>query len=172
MISYKNFAAEVKKTGLAVQNRFELLIATPAMFAGNNELVSVLCKSFNLPGVNIVTAPEKIIGESIEIPYDRTFSDATLTVWVDSKFNTRDYFERWVQAIQNYDSRILKYYDEYVSKEVTVKVLDKAEKARYSVVLYDAHPKSIGPLSLDNENPALMSFDVTMGYHYYKMKTV
>ena len=168
--TYHNFRAAIKATGLATQNRFWVGFAPPKVLAGESaESVLLYCKSASVPGVNISSSPERLTGEVREIPYDRNFGAASLTFWNRADFDTRDYFERWVNGIQNPETREIAYFDDYRT-DVKITVLDKMDKPRYEIMLRDAHPKNIGVLSLDNETPGIMSFDVSFDYQRYVMK--
>ena len=165
------FISNVKNRGLAVQNRFWVMIPPPVIMAKDNREISVFCKSVTIPGVNIATSSERLTGEVSEIPYDRNFGMASMIFWNRADFDTRDYFERWIDGIQNPRTRILSYYNDYKS-DIQVTVLDKMDVPKYRVKLHSAHPKSVGALSLDNDTPGVMSFDVQFDYKYYTMERV
>lgn len=171
MFPYKNFLARVKETGLAVQNRFHVVFPNPSVMSGwgdSNKKISLMCKSVSVPGVGLATSPERITGEVREIVNDRVFGAASFVFWNESDFNTRDYFEAWVDGIQDPKTRILAYYND-IKTDIEVTVLDKMDKPRYKITLYAAHPKSIGALTIDNEQTGIMTFDVSMDYHHYTM---
>lgn len=183
MFSYSEFTQFVKNDGLAKQNRFYINIAMPALTgesgidftsAGSKSRnLHLLCKSVNIPGVNIVTAPIRDFGETFEAPYDRTFSDATISFYVDRGMYVRKFFDDWINTIQSPDSRELGYYNSVVSREVSVYVLDKKSNATFVITMYDVHPKSISSgLSLDQGANDIMTMDVSLSYHYYKTKLV
>ena len=174
MFAYQNFLARVKETGLAVQNRFQVNFNTPTVMQETypeNDQISLMCKSFTVPGVGLATSPERITGEVREIINDRVFGAANFVFWNLSDFNTRDYFERWIDGIQDPHSRILAYYND-IKTDVEVTVLDKMDQPKYKIILYAAHPKSIGAMSIDNEQTGIMTFDVSMDYHHYSMHKV
>ena len=175
MFSYEQFRSSIKAEGLARQNRFYVEIAPPKTMQGSalgNSLRYVLlrCKSVQVPGVSLASTPERIVGEQIEKPYDRHFGSATMMFYMDQKFIGREFFERWVDSIQNSKTRTIGWYDDFVSGEINVKVLDMNEALKMTMVLHDAHPKTIGTLQLDNSDPGVMTFDVTFDYRYYTTK--
>ena len=49
-------------------------------------------------------------------------------------------------------------------------MLDMNDALKMTMVLHDAHPKTIGTLQLDNSDPGVMTFDVTFDYRYYTTK--
>ena len=171
MFPYKNFLARVKETGLAVQNRFHVVFPNPTVMSkwgDANKKISLMCKSFSVPGIGLATSPERLTGEVREMINDRVFGAASFVFWNESDFNTRDYFEKWIDGIQNPKTRILAYYND-IKTDIEVTVLDKMDKPRYKITLHAAHPKSIGSLTLDNEQTGIMVFDVSMDYHHYSM---
>lgn len=175
MFSYNQFKASIKSQGLARQNRFYIELTPPASMAGSplaNSLRFVLmrCKSVSMPGVSVSTTSERIVGEAVEKPYDRTFSPATMTFYMDQNFLAREFFETWVNTIQSSDTRHVGWYDDIVSREINIKILDLNDNVKHEVVLYDAMPKSLGAFNLDNSDNGVMTFDVTFDYHYYKNK--
>lgn len=178
MFSYQEFLQTVKSDGLARQNRFFINIAMPALTGESaidfqsaglkNRNLHILCKSVNIPGVNVAATPQRDYGETFEAPYDRTFADAQFTFYVDRGMYVRKFFDDWINTIQNPDTRELGYYNSYVSKVINVFVMDKMSRITYMVQLYDAHPKTIGALSLDQASNDVMTMDVSMAFHYYK----
>lgn len=175
MFSYEEFKSSIRAEGLARQNRFYVEVSPPNTLIGNpivGDLRHVLlrCKSVNVPGVSLSSAQERIVGEQIEKPYDRNFGSASMTFYMDQFFTAREFFERWVDSIQNSKSRTIGWYDDFISREVNVNVLDLNDNVKMTMVLHDVHPKTLGPLQLDNSDTGVMTFDVTFDYHYYTTK--
>ena len=166
---YREFVSNIKTRGLAVQNRFWVMIPAPKILSRDNKDIAIFCKSVNLPGVNIASTSERLTGEVREIPYDRNFGPASFLFWNRSDFDTREYFERWIDGIQDPTTRILSYYND-IKSDIVVTVLDKMDKPQFKVTLLAAHPKSVGSLVLDNEMPGAMQFDVQFDYHHYKLE--
>lgn len=180
MSSYADFVQFVKNDGLARQNRFSVTFALPALSgptsgifsaAGQNmRSLSLMCKSVSVPGINIVTAPYRIIGETFEVPYDRSFSGATLSFYMDKNMYFRQFFDDWINTIQDKETRNLGYYKEIVSPEMTIDVLDRMNNINYTIILKDVFPKTIGALELDQGSNDTMVLPVTFDYHYYETK--
>lgn len=177
MFSYKEFVSKVKADGIARQNRFFIQISLPSLNGASADLFSssdynfkklhAFCKGVTVQGVNVATVSHRDVGETFEVPYDRNFSPATFTFYMDRNMYIRKFFEDWVNFIQDPSSRQLSYYKEFVSPEVIVCILDKNDRVNYMVVLYDVFPKTIGALSLDQGANDIMTFDVTLDYHYH-----
>jgi len=165
MFTYERFLAFSKKNELARQNRFDAFIGTPPIMYGNY-LRDVFCKSVMIGGVNVASDPVRLTGEMIEVPYDRTFSNITLTMYTDIDLKVRRYFDAWVEGIQGTRNRVLSFYRQYTTN-ITVYVLDKNNVPRYKINCFECWPKTIGSLSLDNELAGFMFFDVTFEFRYY-----
>jgi len=175
MFSYDNFKSFVRDNGIAKQNRFYVRILPPAGLSWDVEAmkkIDMLCKSVSLPGINVVSSPVRYTGEVIEVPYDRNFSGATVNFYVDREMKTKSFFDDWINIIQNTDSRVLGYRDDYLSKELSIVMQDKQDKDVYAITLYDLFPKTIGTLSLDHGISDTMVFDVTFEYRYYKIESL
>ena len=177
MFNYQEFVSRVKTDGLARQNRFFIQIAMPSLSGDSAELFSpsgensrmlhAFCKSVSLQGVNVATIPHRDVGETFEVPYDRNFTPASFTFYMDRNMYIRKFFDDWVNAIQDPYSRQLGYYKDIVSPAISIFVLDKMDLVNYMVILKDAFPKTIGALNLDQSNNEIMTFDVTIDYHNY-----
>lgn len=173
--SFSAFLSTVKSVGLAKQNRFYVNMTRPVglngfaaeFFNGDRaRLVHLLCKGVSVPGVEVSTQPLRLTGESIEIPYDRTYGPATLTFYVDKNMYVRKFFEDWINSVQNPATRVLSYYDEIVS-ELSVYVDSTDNVPRYKQTLIGAYPKGISPINLSHDDNNLMTVDVTFTYRMY-----
>lgn len=170
MFSYEQFKSEVKSKGLARNNRFNVNIALPPQLSSSYDTFSIMmfCKTVSLAGVNVASDSVKLYGESVEVPYDRNFSGATLTFLVGSDMKERQLFDDWINIIQNPNTRTFSYMDEFKAKEVLIDVLDLNDNIKYTITLYDAFPKSVGNLSLSSDDNNIMTLDVSLDYKYYK----
>lgn len=168
MATYSNFLARVRSDGLARQNRF--WVSFGALVADEN--ITMMCKSVSLPGVSLSTSPIRTTGEVFEAPYDRNFSPVTLTFYVDRNMEVRRVFDSWIERIQDSKTRVFGWYADFAAPQMEIYVDNKNDQSVYKVTLYDAHPKTIGSLSLDNAVNDVMIFDVTFDYHYYTTSAV
>lgn len=168
MFSYEEFKGRVRGKGLSKQNRFYMMISPPPSI-GTTDLSTVLllCQSVSVPGLNISTTPVRTTGETIEAAYDRTFSPASATFYVDADMKVRYFFDEWMNSIQDPTTRIFAYPKDYKSPEIEIGVLRLNDNPSYTITLFDAFPKTIGGLSLSGENNNLMTLDVTFDFKYY-----
>lgn len=166
--SFNDFLAFVREDGLARQNRFFVQIIPPRnMSYLNDRTISLLCKSINVPGVNFATTAVRNYGEVFETPYDRNFSGATISFYTDSELYVKRYFDTWVTKIQDTNTRIMDYYENFISPTIHISILNKSDLQKYKIILHNAFPKTIGGLSLDNSVSDTMVFDVVFDYQYY-----
>lgn len=164
--SYNEFKSKIKTDGLAKQNRFYINIAAPNV-PGDLRDVHLLCNSVNVPGVAFSTQPTRTTGEVHEAPYDRNFSGCTMTFYVDKQMKVRKFFDRWMDIIQDPETRSIGYREFFESPTVKIMVLKLDEQTSYTMDLHEVFPKSIGALNLSNENNNMMTLDVTFDYKYY-----
>lgn len=168
--TYKNFVEFVKKDGLVKPNRFEVQITPPPALIGlghDPRTVTLMTKTVNVPGVNVSTSNVVVVGEPITVAYSRTFGEATFTFYMDKKFVVRRMFEEWVDAIQDPSSRLLGWYNDTVT-EINVTIFDKQDNPIFDIALFEAKPRSIGAVQLDQGASDIMIFDVTFDYKYYR----
>lgn len=176
MANIKQFVAVIKAEGLAVTNRFEVTFMPPAgllsptnpnaLEYGRMEKILMMCESINLPGLNLSTNPTRTFGEVRETPYEKLYEPVTMRFYVDRKLNVKKIFDEWLSLIQSRDNRQFEFYDNYIS-DINITVLDKKDQPVYNLKLFEAYPKTISSIELDNNNKDLMRFTVTFMYKYW-----
>jgi hypothetical protein len=168
-MSLQRFKEEVKGRGLARNNRFSMTFGLPQLIqkdSFNLEVVQLFCDGASIPGMNIASQPIRSFGELREMPYDRTFEPVTLDFYVDSAMVVKDFFDKWMNCVINPKSRTTNYYDEYVT-DITLTVLDPNNQRTYQTTLFEAYPKTIQPIRLDNGNRDVMKLAVVFNYKYH-----
>lgn len=169
-MSLEKFVSTIKgKSGLARTNRFTVEFGLPSLMQKDkHDLRSLflLCESVSLPSMNIATQGSRTFGEQREIPYDRNFESLNMTFYVDKNMEVKDFFNSWMHAIINPVSRTISYYDNYTTS-LLVTVYDLKDKAVYDVGIYEAYPKSVGQIQLDNNSKDIMKLNVTFNYKYH-----
>lgn len=175
MFTYQNFMAFVRGNGLARQNRFYVDMGVPKVLADLNGMRGVqtsdtkdfFIKGASIPGVAVSSETVRLTGEAIEVPYDRTFSQITLTFYVDVNLKVRRYFDMWIDKIQNPSSRVMSFYGDYITN-ISLFVLDINDKQRYRMTCFECWPKSVGALTVDNEQSGIMTMDITFEFRNYR----
>lgn len=178
---YSEFREYVKRDGLARQNRFFVNITVPAISGSVAALfsqnavreVELLTRSVSIPGVNVATGDVRTTGEIINAPYDRNFGGAQFVFYVDRQMIVRKFFDDWISAIQNPDTRTMGWYDQFTSPQITVNVVPRnGNGSVYKIHMYECFPKTQGELTLDQGNNETMLLNVSMEYRYYKTEIV
>lgn len=178
----KNFITEVKNRGLARSNRFRVFIPFPGVHEQTQKLTQLFCDNITLPGMNIATTPHRISGEAREYPYERTFDNLQMSFYVDTDFDVRAAFERWIHSIVDQQTRSIAYYKTYVKDiKIFVDTIETAEGAGmvprdggvsvpspYVIDVFEAYPKSVQSMQLDAGSRDVMKLNVIMQYKYWK----
>lgn len=165
-----DFISEIKKDGLARQNRFSVLITQPKGMLTRGyslELIQLFCEQAVLPGITYASQPIKTFGEDREVVYDRNFDDITLTFLVDRNMKVKSFFDDWSNVIINQSTRLMGFYENYTTTLI-VYVQDVDDKDVYASILYEVYPKNISQIQLDNNSKDVMKLSVTFAYKYHE----
>lgn len=172
--SLRDFVSEIKKDGLARQNRFSVTITPPASMNDSTgqslQMVQLFCEQAVLPGVSYSSQPVKSYGENREVVYDKNFEDITLTFLVDRRMMVKAFFDEWSNKIIDPITRLVGFYQDY-AKDIVIRVQDLQNQDVYVSVLYEAYPKTVGVVQLDNNSKDVMKLQVTFTYKYHLNST-
>jgi len=177
MSTLNKFVASIQTTGLMTSNRYMVNFAVPpimqssTVYTGDLETVLMQCDTVSLPGVSISTQPSRTYGEIREMPWERLFDNVNFTFYVDNNMNAKSLFDTWINSIQNPITRKFNYYQEYITP-ITITVLDKEDKARYIVNLFECYPKAVSPIQMDYSSKDVMKLQVSMNYRYWTTNTI
>lgn len=167
-MSLQRFKEEVKARGLAKNNRFLVDFRLPNLIQKdmfNLQIIHLFCESTSIPGINIATQPNRTFGEQREIPYDRNFDPVTLNFYVDQAMTVKYFFDTWMNCVINPISRTINYYDNYIT-DIDITVLDTNDDHIYQITLYEAYPKNIQSIALDQNGRDVMKLAVVFNYKY------
>ena len=135
-------------------------------------LTPFLVKSASLPGTQLGTIEIPYRGRRIKVPGDRTFSDWTINIINDNKFQLRNLFELWVNSIQSMERNVAA--NEFqnllgpVFQDWTVNQLDRTGKPLKSYKLIGCFPTDISAIDLSYEaTDQIEEFSVTLAYSYF-----
>jgi hypothetical protein len=158
----EKFVSEVKRTGLARVNRFEIQINIPTGLQTNlgspqnitNEnarLVSLFAEVSNLPPLSINVKPFKIYGPVYQRPtgIDYGGDGIAMTFHVDRNMKVKKFFDDWMESIVDRDTFNVSYERDVVTK-ILIRQLDEKEKTTYEIELEDAFPRSYSMMELNN----------------------
>jgi len=161
-----DFISNIKSRSLARHNRFTVAIAG-GLDSPDKNLVELFCEQAVLPGLNFASQPTRSFGEQREVVYDRNFESINLTFLVDREMKVKQFFDEWSNLIIDPDNRLVGYYDSYV-KQITIITQDTEDSDTYHTFLYEAYPKTIGAVQLDNNSKDVMKLQVTFNYKYHE----
>lgn len=128
--------------------------------------IPFLCHSTTLPGIQITPAAVRRYGYGAhEIrPGGVTYEKQTLKFYVDSDYAIMEFFQKWMQAVVNFDLNStdrrtvqgafyneIQYSDNYTA-EVDIWTFDKAGNELLRYKLYEAYPISIGGVEMSWES--------------------
>jgi hypothetical protein len=157
--------------GYATPNRFEVVL--PANIPGrasDNRSISLRCESVTLPGRTLNTLDDtNIYGPVRQIVDGVTYAeDITMVFQSSSGLSERTFFEDWQREAFNDVNWNVKYHKEYVST-VEIYLLDRQNKRRYGIKLFDAFPKTIGAIDLNYaSNNEIIKTPVTFSFRYWE----
>jgi hypothetical protein len=162
----------IKTTGLAYSNRYEVVFNTPRGF-GKTDLpslrsISLRCDSIAVPGRAFSTTPYRFYGPARNMPYEPVYSgELSLSIILSEDLRERTFFEMWMEKICNRTNYKFGYYDDYVT-DLQIMPLNKSDAISYEFIVEEAYPKAIGDLQLayDKENDYLRQ-EITMCFRKY-----
>ena len=172
--------------GYAAPNRFEVIVHGPIKIGGGGKenaysggeraggiqrlrKISLRCEAVNLPGRNVATTTDSnIYGPTREVVEGVTYADdVTLTFQSSAGLDERKYFEEWQENMFDPDTWNLGYYNDYVGA-VEIYLLDKQDKKRYGLKLWEAFPKTISPTALSSApSSEIIKVDVAFSFRYW-----
>jgi hypothetical protein len=162
------FISEVKTGALARTNRFGVEFTPPAgINPGNLRKILLFCDTVQLPGINYSTVQNRTFGEFREVPYEKLYEPINLTFYVDNDMMVKKMFDDWMSLISDPNTRTYSYYDTYIAKKFTIEVQDINDKTRYQIELFEAYPKNMNAVNLDNASKDVMKLTVNMQYKYW-----
>lgn len=166
MAGIQDFLAALKGGG-ARQNRFEVIVNFPSFAGGSDEIrkTAFLVQSTTVPGANLGTAEVPFRGRQLKLAGDRTFDEWEATFYADTSYDLYDAFERWQNAINQFNSNSgMQAPADYMST-VTIYHLDNQDNRIKEKTLKLAWPSMIGPVELSQDgNDTISLFTVTFQY--------
>ena len=168
------FLSAIREDSLARVNRFEVMIPSPRGMSDVNrsyaDFTSLYCEMASLPPVNISTKSFKIFGPTYQRPFGAEYGGEgiSLTFHVDRDMNVKKFFDDWTSIVVDPDSGLVNYQENYIST-LTLRQLDEQENVTYELELYEAFPRSVNLLELNNSaQNQTHRLNVLFAYRYWK----
>ena len=173
MTTISDFKAQLKQGG-ARSNQFTVELSFPAVAGANGAAYasSFLCNATSLPAVTIENIPLAYRGRPVNFAGERSFAPWNVTIINDGDFLIRNAFERWSNAIANFDATEGIVNPEFYQVDLRVIQLDRNGGFLKSYKFYDAYPTDLGTMGLAYDNPQIQTFDVTFQYNWYRPEDV
>ena len=130
--------------------------------------INMLCEAATFPGQNIRTAGDGLrAGPAREVGQGVTYGPITLRFLCRPGQTEKKYFENWQEQMFNKLTWQVNYYKDYVG-EIKLDQLDRFDRSRYSVTIYEAYPKIITAqdVSYQSDN-AYQTLSVEFTYFYW-----
>lgn len=168
MPTISDFKAQLRQGG-ARSNQFtvELTFPAAASAGGAARAASFLCSATSVPAVTVENIPLSYRGRPVNFAGERSFAPWSITIINDGDYMIRNAFERWSDAIANFDATdgLVNPADYQVDLSVIQLDRNGIELKRYKFL--DAYPTELGAMGLAYDNPAIQTYDVTFQYNYY-----
>ena len=168
------FLSAIREDSLARVNRFEVMIPSPKGMSDVNksyaDFSSLYCEMASLPPVNISTKSFKIFGPTYQRPFGAEYGGegVSLTFHVDRDMNVKKFFDEWTAVVVDPDSGLVNYQENYTST-ITLRQLDEQENITYELEFYEAFPRSVNLLELNNSaQNQTHRLNVLFAYRYWK----
>lgn len=171
------FISEINAaSGLAKPTQFKVEITSPKAMTVERS-ISTFCSAAQFPSNSVATEQYRIYGAAYDIPYTKLLDTVTFTFHVDSDMKVKRFFDKWMSIVVDdggsdlnelptYD---ISYSDEYVTN-IYIHQLSQnyaEDGIVYTLVLFDAYPKSIGSLDLSHSSTNVFhSLPVTFCYRH------
>lgn len=175
-----DFISEVKTRGLASPNKFKVNIALPQKFTlderdlrngernSNHRMVQMFCDQAQLPDLNISTSQSRTYGEVREVPYENLYGNINMSFYCDSNYIVKDFFDRWIMSISDPNTRHFNYYNDYISPNIDIIMMNNNQSAVYGVKLFECYPKQLQAVSVDYASKDIVKVSVSMNYKYWR----
>lgn len=168
------FLGAIREDSLARVNRFEVFINPPAAMISKNRsnasAVSLYCEMASLPPVNISTKSFKIFGPTYQRPFGAEYGGEgiSLTFHVDRDMQVKKFFDDWTATVVDPDSGLVGFQEDYIST-IRLRQIDEQENVTYELELYEAFPRSVNLLELNNSaQNQTHRLNVLFAYRYWK----
>jgi hypothetical protein len=167
-MNIKNFANAMQGSGV----KPSLFEVQGSIGGTESPLTPFLVRAASLPGTALGTIEIPYRGRRIKVPGDRTYADWQITIINDNKFQLRNLFELWVNAIQSAERNVATNefinFAQPVFCNWTVNQLNRAGKPVKAYTLIGCFPTEISPIELSYDaNDQIEEFSVSLAYSYF-----
>jgi hypothetical protein len=173
MPTISDFKSQLKQGG-ARSNQFTVELTFPAFATagGAARAASFLCNATSLPAVTIDDINMPYRGRPVHFAGERSFAPWSITVINDGDFLIRNAFERWSNAIANFNATNGLQNPLDYQVDLRVIQLDRNGQQLKAYKFFDAYPTELGQIGLSYANPEIQTFEVNFQYNFYEPENV
>ena len=91
-----------------------------------------------------------------------------MSFYVDSDYKTKFFFDDWIQSVSLTTTRHWNYYNDYISPEITIIMLNNNGAQVYGMTFYECYPKNLQAISIDYASKDLLKCSVSINYKYWR----
>lgn len=147
-------AEETERSSSRLQELFGDVIKTVRSFSGSNTSemtrgLEVMCSQTELPGKMINVSETKYNGDVYKVASSVTYGQHQFVFKVTKDMYEKNVLDSWMKKMINPITHELAYMEEY-STDVTIFQLDMQDNPVHGVILRDAFPVTLNPLTLSN----------------------
>lgn len=156
-------------------NLFKVELTFPTISGISTDLgekFTFLCKGASQPASTLGKIEINYQGRPVPIPGDRTFEEYSITVFNDSKYDLRDAFERWHNAIDQMEEHTPLYDYDSLMVDMKFHQLDRSKNIIKTYNLISSWPVSVGSIEVSSEtNDGVEEFTVSLAYLHWTSNT-
>lgn len=149
----QKFLALAQTQSFARTNRFEVLIPPPIglLDVYQSDNISIMVEQASFPLLNITTKGFKIFGPTYQRPVTTEYGGEGMSIsfHIDRDMRLKKFFEDWMHLIVNPIDFTVSYQEEYITS-IYIRQLDEQDFVTHEVVLYEAFPRNMNILELNN----------------------
>jgi hypothetical protein len=192
------FINSLNKQGTVQTNKYEVKIARPRIFVGNEAIFEQLkyrAESVRVPGITLETTDVRRYGHDIrqKTPTNASYNDIGITFIEQDMNRISKFFYYWLDSIYGFRSidsgdttvtvsnaggspntnlpGILTEYKDYYSTRIEIDVYNNSGDLSMSVILEDAFPISMGDVSLGwSDRNSLYKLNVSFSYSFITIR--
>lgn len=180
------FSSKVNQHGLARDNLFFVTISPPRVLSGVEMPagdLSFFCRSVALPALNVTTVDVQNQGYGLaqKMPGALPFDNLNTVFMVDSNFKVKQFFQRWMQHVVNYDNSRgynyefngalpfeIEYKENFVGRIEIAVYSYHSNEVKFRYRFDNAFPVSVGDITIAwDQNDSIMVMPVQFAYDIY-----
>lgn len=148
-----------------------------------NDMTDLYCDSVQIPSRQVNTGDIKQYGALYRYPTGVSYSQLDMNFLSDRNHRIRNVFELWTSAIANDERNHVTYYDQAVSRKLTIFKYEKQKGGNirnYGEIrgvqnrltaqweVYNVFPFNVGTYELNNEASSLLKLNVSFYFEKYR----